>query len=55
MWRKLLPFIPIIGIPLTLVFHCRCEDTGIENPYIGWVSAVWQIISILLLIYVMNK
>lgn len=29
--RKTLPFIPILGIPLTCIFHKKYGDTGIED------------------------
>ncbi len=50
-WRKFLPFIPIIGIPLTIIFHQVYEDTGIENNTINWITSVIQAISIVILVY----
>jgi len=47
MWRKFLPFIPIIGIPLTAIF----DDTGIENETISWISAFVLAISVVVLVY----
>jgi len=40
--RKSLPFIPIIGIPLTFRYHMIHGDTGIENLYISVLTAVIQ-------------
>jgi len=49
--RKFLPFIPIIGIPLTIIFHQVYKDTGIENNYVNWASSILQAISIIILVY----
>ncbi len=40
--RKLLPFIPVIGIILTGIYHAKYRDTGIENAIINLISATWQ-------------
>lgn len=50
-WRKFLPFIPILGIPLTMIFHKIYEDTGIENDTINWITSFIQSISIVILVY----
>ena len=49
--RKFLPYTPIIGMPLTLFYHCRFGDTGIENNTTSWISAFIQAVSILGLFY----
>ena len=45
-WRKFLPFIPILGIPLTFIYHNEFGDTGIENNTTNWVTAFVQAISV---------
>ena len=40
MIKKLYPWIPIIGIPLTLASNE--VDTGLNNMAVAIVSAVWQ-------------
>jgi hypothetical protein len=50
-WRKFLPFIPIIGIPLTIIFHQVYGDTGIENNTINWITAFIQAFSIVIFVY----
>ncbi len=50
-WRKFLPFIPVIGIPLTIIFHQVYGDTGIENNTINWITSFIQAFSIVILVY----
>jgi hypothetical protein len=42
--KRVFPWIPLIGIPLTLINHIH--DTGIENRNISILSAIWQTVSI---------
>lgn len=49
-YRKLYPWIPLIGIVLVAIGHFKYHDTGIENPVIHALSAMWQAISIIGLI-----
>lgn len=44
--RKILPFIPVIGIPLTYFYHLKFGDTGLENDKISQISSVYQVISL---------
>jgi hypothetical protein len=44
-WRKFLPFIPLLGIPLTVIYHHKYGDTGLENNTLNWLAAFWQAIS----------
>lgn len=55
--RKTLPFIPIVGIPLTLYFHAKYEDTGIECPGIGISTALLQgvVIAVVLIIFLLPR
>jgi hypothetical protein len=50
-WRKCLPFIPLIGIPLTIIFHDVYGDTGIENNTISWITCFIHAFSIVILVY----
>lgn len=50
-WRKLFPFLPIIGIPLTFIYHKKYGDTGIENTTISCITAAIQSISIFCLFF----
>ena len=45
-WRKFLPFIPILGIPLTVIYHNEFGDTGLESNSINFITAIIQAISI---------
>lgn len=45
--RRIFPFIPLIGIVLTVLFN----NTGIENNKINWISAFIQAVSILFLFF----
>jgi hypothetical protein len=50
-WRKFLPFIPLLGIPLTVIYHHKYGDTGLENKTLNWITAFWQAISFVCLCY----
>jgi len=41
-YRKVLPFFPILGIPLTMILHVFYGDTGIENVNIRIISGLLQ-------------
>jgi len=43
--RKLLPWIPIIGIPLTFKYESKYGDTGLDNSIIFMLTAFVQAIS----------
>lgn len=43
-WRKFLPFIPILGLVLTPIYHHKFGDTGIEKLSIGFISAMFQVV-----------
>lgn len=45
-WRKFLPYLPIVGIPLTLIYHYKFGDTGIEDYTTSWITAFIQAISV---------
>lgn len=45
-YRKLCPYIPIIGIFLTFKYHDIYGDTGIEDNLINMITAILQAISI---------
>jgi hypothetical protein len=47
---KIFPWIPIIGIPLTLIFHGKYGDTGIGEFPIRQITAFIQGISVAMLI-----
>lgn len=50
--RQILPWIPIVGIPLTGVYHCKYGDTGIEDfGLVFFLSGIVQSVSGLLIIY----
>lgn len=44
--RKLLPWIPIIGIPLTFKYESKYGDTGLDNIVVLILTAFIQAISI---------
>lgn len=44
--RKLLPWIPIIGIPLTFKYESKYGDTGLDNVIVLILTAFIQAISI---------
>ena len=48
--RRMLPWIPIIGIPLTLFYHLKYGDTGIEGYY-SILTAVLQGLYCVALVY----
>ena len=48
--KKIVPFIPIIGIPLTISLHSKYGDTGIENNIVSVISSIFQAVSVLGLI-----
>lgn len=50
-WRKFLPFIPILGIPLAAIYHRKFGDTGIENNSVNLITAIIQAISICALVF----
>jgi len=49
--RKFLPFIPVFGILLTLIYHHKFGDTGIENITTSLITALIQAVSIYGLFY----
>jgi len=45
--KKLIPFIPILGIPLVFWYHyIKLQDVGLENPFIYFFSMLVQTISL---------
>lgn len=53
-WHKFLPYLPIIGIPLTIIYEVKYQDTGIKNNNNSRISAFVQAISIIILLYIIN-
>lgn len=49
--RKILPFIPILGVLLTIIYHMKYGDTGIEKTNITISSAIINVILSLILLY----
>ena len=46
-WHQILPFLPIIGIPLTFIYEVIYQDTGIKNNNISRISAFLQAVSVI--------
>ncbi len=40
--RKIIPFLPIIGIILTPIFEMKYRDTGLENMTVLMISGILQ-------------
>lgn len=57
-YRKLIPWLPLplIGIILTMLFHAKYRDTGLENHKIMILSAIYQaVIFIAFFIFLYTK
>lgn len=48
--RKIMPWIPVIGFPLTIYYQGKYGDTGIDNEFIKWSTAIIQAVSFTFLV-----